>query len=123
MSRGDIAVGALVGYVASRAMDAATRWYHPLQSDESRRREQEIAPGGTLVQVGRQLGGSVGRELDDAAAGRVGLALHRTFGACYGIAAVALVRSGRRPLAASLAVAAAAFVLVDEGTSISQVTV
>jgi hypothetical protein len=75
MSRGDIAVGALVGYVASRAMDAATGWYHPLQSEQSRRREEEIAPGGTLVGVGRQLGGALGRELNDAAAGRVGLAL------------------------------------------------
>ncbi|MGY1785181.1 hypothetical protein [Geodermatophilus sp. SYSU D00698] len=114
--------GALAGYVASRTMDAATGWFHGRQSAESRRREEEIAPGGTLVQLGRQLGGVAGHDLDDAAAGRVGLAVHRTLGVTYGVLAAALVRRGWPPLAAGPAVGAAAFVLVDEGTALPTMT-
>lgn len=121
-SGGNVAVGALAGYAASRTMDAATSWFHARQSEVSRRREEEIAPGGALVQLGRGLGGALGRELGDEQAGRVGLAVHRTFGTLYGMAAAALVRRGVRPLAAGLAVGTAAFVVVDEGTAISQFT-
>jgi hypothetical protein len=121
-SGGNVAVGALVGYVAGRTMDGATGWFHARQSEESRRREEEIAPGGALVQVGKQLGGALGRDLDERRAGRVGLAAHRTLGACYGMAAAALVGRGVRPLVAGLAVGTAAWIVVDEGTAISQFT-
>jgi hypothetical protein len=103
-------------------MDAVTGLFYRRQSDASRAREDELAPGGTLVQLGRQLGRTTGRDLDDAAAGRIGLAVHRTFGIGYGVAAAALVRRGVRPLVAGPAVGAAAFLLVDEGTSLSLVT-
>jgi hypothetical protein len=121
-SAGNIRVGALVGYAASRTMDQATTWFYASQTDESKRREEELAPGGTLVQLGKQLGAALGRDLSDEEAGRVGLAIHRTMGVCYGMAAAALVGKGVRPLVAGLAVAAVAFVLVDEGTAISQLT-
>jgi hypothetical protein len=121
-SGGNIAAGALVGYAASRIMDQATTWFHASQTEESKRREEELAPGGALVQMGKQLGGAVGRDLTDEEAGRVGLAVHRTLGASYGMAASALIRRGTPPLAAALVVGALAFVLVDEGTAISQVT-
>jgi hypothetical protein len=117
----NLAGGALAGYVASRAMDAATTWFYGTQSDESKKREDELAPGGTLVQLGKQLGGLVGRDLDEEQAGRVGLAVHRTLGVAYGIAASRLVRRGVTPLTAGVAVGAAAFLLVDEGTAIGQV--
>jgi hypothetical protein len=119
-SGGNIGVGALVGYVASRAMDQATTWFYASQSEESKRREEELAPGGTLVQMGKQIGVAVGRELSDEEAGRVGLAVHRTLGVSYGMAASALIGKGTRPLTAGLLVGALAFVLVDEGTAISQ---
>jgi hypothetical protein len=121
-SGGNIGVGALAGYAASRAMDRATTWFYASQSEESKRREEELAPGGTLVQMGKQLGAAVGRDLTDEEAGRVGLAVHRTLGVLYGMAASALIRKGARPLAAGLVVGTLAFVLVDEGTAISQLT-
>jgi hypothetical protein len=99
-------VGALVGYVASRTMDQATTWFYARQSVDSKRREQELAPGGTLVQLGKQLGQTIGRDLGDEQAGRVGLAVHRTLGVCYGMAASALVSKGVRPIAAGGAVGA-----------------
>lgn len=122
MSRAHLWRGALVGYAASRTMDAATAEFHRRQDDDSRAREEEIAPGGTLVQLGRQLGSAAGRDLDDGAAGRVGLAVHRTFGVTYGVLAAALVRRGVSPLAAGLAVGTGAFLLVDEGTSLPTLT-
>jgi hypothetical protein len=117
----NLAAGALAGYVASRTMDAATTWFYGRQSDGSKKREDEIAPGGTLVQLGKQLGGVVGRDLDDAQAGRIGLAVHRSLGVLYGIAATRLVHRGVAPLAAGVVVGTAGFVLLDEGTAIGQV--
>jgi hypothetical protein len=114
--------GALAGYAASRTMDVVTTWFLAQQSEASRRREQELAPGGVLRQVGRQLGAAAGRELDDARADRVGLVVHRLLGAGYGLAAALLVRRGRRPLPAGLAVGALGFAVIDEGTSLPLAT-
>ena len=111
-------VGALVGYVASRVMDAATSLYYPRQSEASRVREEEIAPGGTLVEIGGMLGRAAGRDLTPEQAGRVGLAVHRTLGTTYGVLAAALVRRGSPALVAGPLVGAAAWLLVDEGTSL-----
>lgn len=113
-------LGALVGYTASRTMDQATTWFYAQQSDESKRREEEIAPGGTLRQFGKQVGEALGKELDDEEADRVGLAFHRTMGVLYGLGTAALVERGMRPMTAGLSVGTAAFVLVDEGTAISE---
>jgi hypothetical protein len=114
----NIWVGALAGYAASRMMDHATTLFYARQTQASKDREHELAPGGTLVQLGKQLGGAVGRDLSDEAAGRVGLAVHRTFGMGYGMAAAALSARGMRPLAAGLTVGAAAWAIVDEGTAL-----
>jgi hypothetical protein len=118
----NIWVGALTGYVASRTMDQATTRFYDSQSVSSKRREEELAPGGTLVQLGKELGRAVGRDLDDQQAGRVGLAVHRTLGVGYGMAASGLVRRGMHPLPAGLAVGTAAFLLVDEGTALPTLT-
>jgi hypothetical protein len=75
-----------------------------------------------LVQVGKQVGQLAGRDLDDASAGRLGLALHRALGVTYGVLAVLLVRRGVRPVRAGLIVGAGAFLVVDEGTSLPQLT-
>lgn len=121
-SGGNVTVGALVGYAASRTMDRATGWFLERQSGESRRREEELAPGGTLVRAGKQLGGMAGRDLTDDQAARVGIAVHRTLGVGLGMAASALVRAGVRPLVAGPVVGAGAWALIDEGTALSQFT-
>jgi hypothetical protein len=119
---GNIWVGALAGYAASRTMDRATTLFYGMQTDESKRREEELAPGGTLVELGKQLGGAMGRDLTDEQAGRVGVAVHRTFGVLYGMAAAALVARGVRPMTAGLATGAAAWALIDEGTALPTFT-
>jgi hypothetical protein len=111
-----------VGYVASRTMDAATTLFYARQSDESKRREEELAPGGTLLQFGTHLGTAAGRDLPDASAARAGLAAHRTLGVTYGIIAHSLARRGMNPLRAGLVVGAAAWVIVDEGTALPTFT-
>ena len=121
-SSANLAVGALAGYVASRTMDLATGLFYGLQTQGSKDKEEELAPGGTLVQLGKQLGAAVGQDLSDARAGRVGLLVHRTFGTLYGIAAAALVRAGIRPMAAGLTVGTAAWIVIDEGTALPTFT-
>ena len=103
-------------------MDRATTLFYGVQTQASKDREEELAPGGTLVQFGKQLGEAFGRELDDAQGGRVGLAAHRTLGTLYGVAAAALVRRGMAPLKAGLVVGTAAWVIVDEGTALPTFT-
>lgn len=122
-SRGlDLVNGGLVGYVASRTMDVATTAFYARQDVTSKRREQDLAPGGTLLQLGRQVATAVGRNADDAAAARIGVGIHRSRGVGYGVLAAALVRRGWSPWSAGMAVGAGAFLVVDEGTSLPQLT-
>ena len=114
----NIWVGALVGYAASRTMDAATSLFYARQTDASKAREDELAPGGTLLQFGKQLGSAAGRDLSDVGAARAGLAAHRTFGCLYGVIADALVRRGTSPMRAGLTVGTVAWLIVDEGTAL-----
>jgi hypothetical protein len=100
----------------------ATTWFYDRQTEKSKRREEELAPGGTLVQLGKQLGAAFGRDLSDEDAGRAGLAAHRTLGVIYGIIANSLARRGMRPLAAGLTVGGVAWVIVDEGTALPTFT-
>ena len=110
----DLGLGAAIGYCSSRAMDQATSWYLKRQSEASRRREEELAPGGTPVLVGKKLARLVGRDVSDAGAAKIGLVVHRCLGMTYGMAAAALAKKGVAPLAAGVATGAAAFVVVDE---------
>jgi hypothetical protein len=117
-----IATGTLVGYAASRTMDVATTFVYERQSDESKRREEEIAPGGAPLQTVKRLGRALGRELDDEQAEQAALVFHRSLGIGFGVVSAALVRRGARPMPTALALATAAFVFVDEGASITNAT-
>ena len=110
-----IGIGAAIGYCASRAMDLATDWYSEHQSEASKRREEEIASGGTLVLAGRWLAGMLGRDVTDEEAERIGWVIHRVLGVTYATVAAALTRAGVPPMRAGIATGATAFVLVDEG--------
>jgi hypothetical protein len=98
-------------------MDLTTGWFFEHQSEASRRREVEVAPGGTPVVVGKRLAELAGRDVTDAEAARISLLLHRSLGVAYGMAAAALVRAGVRPFRAGIVTGTTAFLLVDEGLS------
>ena len=114
----DLVTGALIGYVSSRVMDGATSTFYGHQSEDSKVREEEIAPGGTLVELGEAVGAMAGRELAPAEAARWGVATHRTLGTTYGVLAALLVRREVPPLLAGPAVGTAAWLVVDEGLSL-----
>ena len=110
----NLSIGAAIGYASSMAMDKATGWYLGYQSEASRRREEEVAPGGAPVLVGKKLARLVGRDVSDEGAVKIGSLVHRSLGMTYGMAAAALTRKGVAPLAAGVATGATAFVVVDE---------
>src|SRR3712207_5663071 len=99
----DLGIGATIGYGASMAMDQATGWYFGRQSEASRRREEEVAPGGAPVLVGKKLARLIGRDVTDEGAAKIGFVVHRSLGMTYGMAAAALARRGLEPLAAGVA--------------------
>ena len=110
----DLGIGAAIGYCSSRAMDKATSWYLERQSEASRRREEEVAPGGAPVLVGKKLARLVGRDVSDEGAAKIGSVVHRSLGMTYGMAAAALAGKGVAPLAAGGATGGAAFVVGGE---------
>src|SRR3712207_1750019 len=111
----DLGVGAAIGYGASMTMDQATGWYFGRQSEASRRREEEVAPGGAPVLVGKKLARLVGRDVSDEGAAKIGSVVHRSLGMTYGMAAAALAGKGVAPLAAGGAAGATALVVGGDG--------
>jgi hypothetical protein len=107
-------VGAAAGYVASQVMDKATTWFYGRQSDASKERENQLLPEGAPMASARKLAALVGAEPTDEQAGQIATALHQCLGQGYGVAAAALTRRGKPPLAAGLAAGMGGFLLVDE---------
>jgi hypothetical protein len=113
-----VLVGAAAGYAANRCMDLATTWFYARQSEESRAQEEEVFPGGALVDGGRSMAKMMGiDDPDDETVARLGLRMHRGSGIAYGVLGALLVGAGVRPMRAGLLVGTAAFVLVDEALS------
>jgi hypothetical protein len=74
-------------------MDQATGWFLQHQSEASRRREEELAPGGAPTLIGKKLGSIVGHDdVTDDEAAKIGLFVHRSLGVAWGVTAAALVR-------------------------------
>ena len=88
-----LGIGAASGYCSSRLMDQATGWFLQHQSEASRRREEELAPGGAPTLIGKKLGSIVGHDdVTDDEAAKIGLFVHRSLGVAWGVTAAALVR-------------------------------
>ncbi len=113
----DLGIGVAIGYCSGKVMDKATGWFLERQSEASRRREEEIAPGGTPELAGKKLARLVGGGATDAEAARIGLFVYGALRLAYGIGAAALVRAGIPPMRAAIMTGAAAFLVVDEGVN------
>jgi hypothetical protein len=107
-------VGAAAGFVAGQVMDKATTWFYGRQSDASKEREQELLPGGAPLATARKLAGLVGAEPTDDQANAIAMAMHRSLGQGYGVAAAALTQRGVPPMAAGVGAGMAGFLAVDE---------
>jgi hypothetical protein len=110
----DLGIGAAAGYGAGMVMDRATTWFYGRQSEASKRREDEVLPGGAPMASGRRVAGLLGLEATDDRAAKLAQLMHQSLGITYGMAAATLVRGGMRPLRAGLATGVAGFLLVDE---------
>jgi hypothetical protein len=115
LKRRDLALGAAAGFASSFVMDMATSAFLARQSEQSVRRQDELAPGGMPALFVRRVAGLVGVDLGAAQSEPYALALHRTLTSAYGAAAAALVAPRRSPMVAALLATTAALVLVDEG--------
>ena len=110
-----ILIGAVAGYGANRAMDVATGWFYARQSEAAKEREEEVYPGGAILDAGRQIAAmmKIANPGEDQIQ-QLGLGAHRALGMTYGVVAATLVGFGVRPMKAGVLVGVAAFVLVDE---------
>ena len=121
-SSGNLGVGALAGYAASRIMDQATTRFYASQSEESKRREEELAPGGTLVQLGKQLAAAVGRDLTDEEARPGRTARSPNDGCELRDDRFGAEQTGDPTSRCWTPGRALAFVVIDEGTAITTMT-
>ncbi len=106
---------ALAELGATLFMEYASTWLYNRQSDTSRQREEQPRtemPTTTLV---RKTAALARLNFDDERAQKLGMLTHYGFGAAGGPAALLLTASGIGPLKASLSVATAMEVFVDQG--------
>ncbi len=114
----DLVVGAGAGYAATRVMEKAATFLYERQSEEARRREEELRQEMPTTVLVRKVADWRGVKLEDERAERLGMWLHYGFGAAGGPVAAALTRTTPLgPLASGLAVGTAMFVFVDEGAN------
>jgi hypothetical protein len=110
-----VLIGAVAGYGANRAMDVATAWFYARQDDASKQREEEVYPGGAILDAGRQIAAMMQiANPDEDRIRQLGIGAHRALGITYGVVAATLVGFDVHPMKAGVLVGVAAFVLVDE---------
>ncbi|MGH8873937.1 MAG: DUF1440 domain-containing protein [Acidimicrobiia bacterium] len=99
-------------------MERASTFFYERQSEEARRREEELRQDMPTTVLVRKVADWRGMKLEDEQAERLGLWLHYGFGATGGPVATVLARTTPiGPLSAGLAVGTAMFVFVDEGAN------
>lgn len=111
--------GAVVGLSATLLMEYVSSFLYEREGGDAREREdrgrKDDMPTTTLT---RKLARTVGRELDDEKANRLGTVTHYVFGAAGGPAALALHQAGMDPIKAGLVVGVGMWVFVDEGFNV-----
>jgi hypothetical protein len=96
-------------------MDMATAWFYARQDEAAKAREEEVYPGGAILNAGRQIAAMMKIENPgEEQIQQLGIRAHRAVGMTYGVIAATLVGFGVRPMKAGALVGLAAFVFVDE---------
>jgi hypothetical protein len=110
-----VLIGAAAGYAANRAMDVATSAFYARQGEAAKAREEEVYPGGAILDAGRQVAAMM--KIENPSADQIeqlGIRAHRAVGMVYGVIGATMVGFGVRPMKAGVLTGVAAFVLVDE---------
>ncbi len=111
----DIAVGAAGGVVAVKVMSPVTTKLYELQSDESKKREQDASYGVAYNVAARETANVVGIELSEEQVSKAGMAMHYGLGLTWAPIYMWLRRSrGMSPLRAGMASGVSMYLLVDE---------
>ncbi len=111
----DLALAPLAGYVGTKVMEPVSSKLYELESEQDRRREDEVRPGMPYAIAARKAADLVGVRLSDKQHERLALAFH------YGLAIqwaplypLLRRRASLGPVAAGLATGAAMSLIADE---------
>jgi hypothetical protein len=111
----DLALAPVAGYVGTKMMEPVGMKLYELESDDDRRREDEVRPGPPYAIAARKAADLAGLDLSDKQLERLSLAFH------YGLAiqwaplyAVLRRRTSLAPVPAGLATGAAMSLIADE---------
>lgn len=111
----DTAVGAAAGLLASKVMSPVTSKLYELQTEEAKKKEQEVSYGVAYAVAARKTAKVVGVELSDEQASKAGSGLHYGLAVAWAPVYMWLRRSrGLRPFGAGVLAGTSLYVLVDE---------
>jgi hypothetical protein len=96
-------------------MEHASSFLYERQGEGTREREEELRTEMPTTALVRKAAASLGRNLDEGQASRLGVGTHYAFGAAGGPVAALLTNRGASPVGAGLAVAAAMELGADQG--------
>lgn len=112
----DVGIGLISGYVGTRVMEPVSMKLYELESEEDRRREDEVRPGSPFEIAARKTTQAVGLQLEDPQLQMAGMAFHYGLGMGWGPVYTLLRRmTGINPIAGGLLTGAFLSLLVDEG--------
>lgn len=112
----DLGIGAVAGYVGTKAMEPVSMWLYERESEADRAREDAARPGPPYRLAAQNTTRLIGLNLSEAALDKAGLVFHYGLGASWAPTYALLRRTtGLGPVAAGLASGAAMSAIVDEG--------
>lgn len=113
----ELLLGTGAGFAASKLMDRVTTAFLERQSEESKRREQELMDEPAYVKAAEKLAEAGGRRIEEEEAQRIGQGLHVGLGVGGGVVAGFLVARGLNPFAAGVLSGLGIWLVVDEGAN------
>lgn len=113
----DVGIGLIGGYVGTQVMERASMKLYELESEEDRKREEEIRPGPPYEIAARQTTQALGIELSDEQLQKIAIyGFHYGLGMGWGPVYTLLRRwTDLDPVPAGLLSGAAMSIVVDEG--------
>lgn len=112
----DLGIGAVAGYVGTKAMEPVSMWLYQRESQADRTREDTARPGPPYRLAAKNTTALLGLNLSEGALDRAGVVFHYGLGASWAPTYALLRRTtGLGPVTAGLISGAAMSAIVDEG--------